>query len=134
MPLSKLRRSFEERRLVLIETLRKGELDLSKQHQLYGAIKEIENVLKAVEYYQEEHLKGSDFELKREGPRPLRARTAIFAAQVTLGAKGAARTLRLGIVRVGKGTKRAVRGLGKSVRLIKEVAREVKARSRKEKE
>lgn len=51
MVLNELRRTFEKRRLNLINILETGsfELDLGKQHQLYGAIKEIENFLRTLD-------------------------------------------------------------------------------------
>jgi len=75
--LSKLRRSYVERKLSLVETLQKGKdtLELSKQHQLYGAIKEIEHFLKSIEYYEQKAVdERVKFELDREGPAPFSER------------------------------------------------------------
>jgi len=51
MVLNELRRTFEKRRLNLINILETdgSELDLGKQHQLFGAIKEIENFLRTLD-------------------------------------------------------------------------------------
>jgi hypothetical protein len=51
MSLHNLKREYEERRSALIEQLQKNpQLDPATQHQIYGAIKEIENFLKTIEY------------------------------------------------------------------------------------
>ena len=69
MNLLEVKRIFERRRYNLINTLEDGreELDLSKQHQMYGAIQELENVMKTIDYY---HSKASekrlDFHLEKE--------------------------------------------------------------------
>lgn len=128
MSLAKLRRRFEDRRLSLIETLKKdkGELELSKQHQIYGAIKEIENFLSAIDYEREEDLKADDFELFSVQPKVKRslghvkerAKTVIASVRLTWDDK------------VSQPTRRAVRAAKRKVSLVKEVAREVKARSK----
>ncbi|MBU0666657.1 MAG: hypothetical protein ABIC91_06280 [Nanoarchaeota archaeon] len=58
MSLVELRRVFEKRRYNLIQTLEsnKEEIDLSKQHQMYGAVREIENFLKAIDYHREKEV------------------------------------------------------------------------------
>jgi hypothetical protein len=130
MPLQKLRRQFEERRVSLIETLKKSKetLELSKQHQLYGAIKEIENFVKAIDFYREEQLKGADFELRgvepKRRPGHAKERTKAFFASV-----GTA--LKEGIARPARSVVHAAK---RKVHLVKEVAREVKARSKEKKE
>jgi uncharacterized protein YaaR (DUF327 family) len=50
---------FEKRRAELIDLLktRKELIDLSRQHQIYGAIKEIELFLETLGYYQESMLR-----------------------------------------------------------------------------
>lgn len=51
-----LRRNFEERKFHLIKLLERGELDISKQHQVYGAVKEIENILKSMDDMEHSHI------------------------------------------------------------------------------
>ncbi len=127
MPLNKLKRQFEDRRLSMIETLQKGELELSKQHQLYGAIKEIEQFLKAVDYHREQQLAAADFELRKEGPQPFR-----FAE--TLREWGERGARRAGSVvysvydTVVLGAGRAAKRAHKRVRVYREVLREVRRR------
>lgn len=78
MPLNRLRRTFEERKASLIEQLRKNkdELDLSQQHQIYGAIKEIENFLKTIDHYRTlEAQQAFDIDLSKEREWPLLQRT-----------------------------------------------------------
>ncbi|MBU0471674.1 MAG: hypothetical protein KKF89_05955 [Nanoarchaeota archaeon] len=55
MSLIEIKRIFEKRRFNLIKTLENGreDIELSKQHQIYGAIKELENIMNTLEYYQE---------------------------------------------------------------------------------
>ena len=53
---------FERRRAELIDILktRKEGVDLSRQHQIYGAIKEIELFHETLGYYQDEWLKDDE--------------------------------------------------------------------------
>ena len=44
MPLNEVKRILEKRRATLIKMLDKEKLPVEKQHQVYGAVKEIENV------------------------------------------------------------------------------------------
>ena len=55
MVLIELKKTFEKRRLNLIKILESpdSDLDLSKQHQIYGAIKEIENFLRTLDHLRE---------------------------------------------------------------------------------
>jgi len=131
MALHKLKRQFEERRLNLIETLQKGKesLELSKQHQLYGAIKEIEQFLKAIEYHREQQITKADFELKREGPPALSTR---LADGLKTGARRTVSALGNGLSFVYDtmvlGTGRGMRRVAKRIRLYREALREVKRR------
>ncbi len=133
MTIAKLQRTFEERRINLIDTLQKNKesLEISKQHQLYGAIKELETVLKTIDYYREEQLSGEDFELKREGPPAFSTRIGLAFRAMGERTKGA--VSRVGAVfneTVVKGTKNAVKTTKHRIRFVKEVAAEVKARSK----
>lgn len=78
MPLNKLRRSFEERRNALVEKLEKNksDLDLSQQHQIYGAVKEIENFLRSIDHYRTLEAENNfDIELSKEKEWPVIQRT-----------------------------------------------------------
>lgn len=133
MPLNKLRREFEDRRLNLIETLQRGksEMELSKQHQLYGAIKEIEKFLDSIEYHQEETVNATDFELKREGPRPLSTRATIALQQVGSKTKGRISNLILSFQeKVIKGTGRVIKRTKRRIHLYKEVSRQIREEER----
>lgn len=58
MALNKIRRKYEERRGKLAEMLKdKEKLSLSKQHQIYGAVKEIDQFIKTIEFHIEEEKK-----------------------------------------------------------------------------
>ncbi len=131
MVLNKLKRQFEDRRLNLIETLQKEKehLELSKQHQLYGAIKEIEQFLKAIDFHREQQVAKADFELKREGPPALSTRLAESlrhgAEEVTGAFSRAAHFLYDKLI---LGTGRAIRRTHKRIRLYKQALQEVKRR------
>jgi hypothetical protein len=135
MSLEKLRRSIEERRQSLVETLRNGrdELDPSKQHQLYGAIKELESVVQTIDYYRDEQLKGMEFELHRVVAAPKRKVAMVFS-RAGSGAKGAGSKFAAFFSEKVAGTaKRAVHATKRRIKLYREVSREVKARSKEEK-
>jgi len=135
MTIAKLRRSFEERRLNLIETLRKNKesMEPAKQHQLYGAIKEIEYFLKTIDAYREEELQQTDFELRREAPAPVSSRAALAIQRMGENTKHfAGRTKEAVHKHVVQRTKRVVKRTKEKIQFIKDVAAEVKARSKKE--
>ena len=62
MVLTDLKRTFEKRRSNLINILENpdAELELGKQHQIYGAIKEIENFLRTLDHLREIELHATD--------------------------------------------------------------------------
>ncbi|MFH1771007.1 MAG: hypothetical protein ABH828_05645 [archaeon] len=69
MSLLEIKKIFERRKLNLMRALENGkeDIELSKQHQMYGAIKELENILKTLDYYQELEVKNHfDFRLSNE--------------------------------------------------------------------
>ena len=69
MTFVEIKRILEQRKYNLIRTLESGkeEIELSKQHQIYGAIKELENILKTIDYYQENAAENNfDFRLSGE--------------------------------------------------------------------
>ncbi|MBU1976297.1 MAG: hypothetical protein KKG59_07895 [Nanoarchaeota archaeon] len=55
MVVTELKKTFEKRRSNLINILENpdAELELAKQHQIYGAIKEIENFLRTLDHLRE---------------------------------------------------------------------------------
>jgi hypothetical protein len=68
MSLTELKKTYEKRRhdlITLLENPNSG-LDLSKQHQVYGAIKEIETLLKTIDSLQEAQTEEPTFELTNE--------------------------------------------------------------------
>jgi len=89
MPLYTLKREYEQRRQALIDQLQKNpSLDPATQHQIYGAIKEIENFLKTIEYQiavQQES--GMSVELARPRPSPLLEKTKGAVYHVARGTK-----------------------------------------------
>jgi hypothetical protein len=68
MALTELKKTYEKRRHDLISLLENPNsgLDLSKQHQVYGAIKEIETLLKTIDNLQEAQISEPAFELTNE--------------------------------------------------------------------
>ncbi|MFH1211393.1 MAG: hypothetical protein V1659_00510 [Candidatus Woesearchaeota archaeon] len=80
MSLSELKKTFEKRKTRLIAILQEADensMDLSKQHQLYGAIKEIDNFLNILDFYRQKELEEKDsFALKSN-----RLKKTIFGKQ-----------------------------------------------------
>lgn len=133
--LSKLRRSYEERKLSLIETLQKGKdnLELSKQHQLYGAIKEIEHFLKSIEYYEQLAIDDRvQFELDREGPAPFSERASDawdgFSKKTKKGAKKVGVSIHKVFVKAPSNSFKTAK---KKLRMFQEAMDEVKKRNKK---
>ena len=62
MVLTELKRTFEKRRSNLINILENPDagLELGKQHQIYGAIKEIENFLRTLDHLREIELQDAN--------------------------------------------------------------------------
>lgn len=92
MGLHKLRRNYEERRAHLAEKLKKNkdELDLSTQHQIFGAIKEIENFLKSIDYYNTLEAENSfELDLSKENEWPILKRTKRVMRNLGNGTKQA---------------------------------------------
>jgi len=57
MPLRQLRATYEKRRLNLIELLEKNpKLDPGRQHQIYGAICEIDLLLKTIDALRDQEI------------------------------------------------------------------------------
>lgn len=66
MSLTEIQRIFEQRRRDLISLLEHNkQLDLGKQHQLYGAILEIETFLKTLDHYKVKEQQEAKFNLKK---------------------------------------------------------------------
>ena len=126
MPLNKLRRSFEERRLSLVEKLQKSkeELDLSQQHQIYGAIKEIENFLKSIDYYRTlEAEQAFEFDLSKEREWPIVKRTGRAIKSV---GKGLWSVVTWTFVRMPAATFHGIRGSMEEYRERREFYRKAK--------
>ena len=73
MSLLEVKRIIEKRKYNLINTLDNGreDIELSKQHQMYGAIKELETILKTIDYYREQEIQNHfDLRLSREPSEP----------------------------------------------------------------
>jgi|TARA_B100000315_G_C14120980_1_gene382562 hypothetical protein len=72
MNLWEFKKNFEKRRYNLLNTLQNGkeDIDLSRQHQIYGAIKELENTLRTIDYFQEQTVKNNfDIKLSKESKK-----------------------------------------------------------------
>jgi len=69
MNILEIKKTFEKRRYNLINALEdnKEDIDISKQHQIYGAIREIENMLKTLDFHREQEVNNHfDFRLSNE--------------------------------------------------------------------
>jgi len=69
MSLPEIQKTFEQRKINLVRTLESGrdDIELSKQHQMYGAIKELENILQTIDYFREVQTENNfDFRLSKE--------------------------------------------------------------------
>lgn len=126
MPLNKLQRSFEERRNNLIEKLEKNrkDLDLSQQHQIYGAIKEIENFLKSIDHYRTLEAESAfDIELSQEREWPVLRRAQRVVKKLGRGVREVVTWTFVKMpVKVGHG----VKGTYEEYRERREVEREVR--------
>lgn len=89
MSLPTLKREYEERRQALITQLQKNtNLDPATQHQIYGAIKEIENFLRTIDYQLgQEQERTMSVELERQRPSPFVERTQKAVYHVAHGTK-----------------------------------------------
>lgn len=57
MPLRQLRTLYEKRKTNLVELLEKNpKLDPARQHQIYGAICEIDILLKTIDHFREQEI------------------------------------------------------------------------------
>ena len=132
MPLTKLRRSFEERRTNLIEQLDKNrkELDLSQQHQIFGAIKEIENFLKSIDEQRTLEAENNfDIDLSQEREWPMLQRTQRIMKKGTGKAVQATTwTFYRMPVRVGRHIKGKIEAYQERRALYKQVRQEVERR------
>jgi len=69
MPLRQLRALYEKRKMALIDLLEKNpKLDPARQHQIYGAICEIDILLKTIDHLREREIKeNSELDAKGRG-------------------------------------------------------------------
>lgn len=66
MSLSDIYRIFEQRRRDLISILEHNKhMELGKQHQIYGAVLEIETFLKTIEHFRIKEQQEEKFKLKK---------------------------------------------------------------------
>ena len=126
MPLNKLRRSFEERKNTLVSKLEKNrdELDLSQQHQIYGAVKEIDNFLRSIDHYRTlEAEQGFDMDLTYEKEWPLIQRTQRMMRKLR---DGTLEVLTWTFVKVPVRINKKVKGSYEEYRERREVERKVR--------
>jgi hypothetical protein len=74
MGLSQLKRLYEKRRSSLVSLLEQTpKLDPAKQHQVYGAICEIDILLKTIEHLREQEImENFELEARGKGEKPSR--------------------------------------------------------------
>jgi hypothetical protein len=72
MPLRQLRSSYEKRRSNLVSLLENNpKLDAARQHQIYGAICEIDILLKTIDHLRDQEIQDNmDLDAKGRGERP----------------------------------------------------------------
>jgi hypothetical protein len=69
MPLRELRAIYEKRKANLVELLEKNpRLDPARQHQIYGAICEIDILLKTIDHLREQEI-NDNYKLDRKAKR-----------------------------------------------------------------
>lgn len=69
MPLRELRAIYEKRKANLVELLEKNpRLDPARQHQIYGAICEIDILLKTIEHLRDQEI-NDNYKLDRKAKR-----------------------------------------------------------------
>lgn len=69
MPLRELRSIYEKRKANLVELLEKNpRLDPARQHQIYGAICEIDILLKTIEHLRDQEI-NDNYKLDRKAKR-----------------------------------------------------------------
>ncbi len=131
MTLYVLKREYEERRQALIDKLKnQSNMDPAVQHQLYGAIKEIENFLQAIEFQiHNEQERSLNIELQRDRPKPFVERTKRFAGKVK---SGTGRVFKEKIpevtAKVTKGPRRFFKKRKEKKLLKKQIREEIRAR------
>ena len=131
MSLHDLRREYEERRRALIEQLQGNpSLDAATQHQIYGAIKEIENFIATIDAHQQaQAARGISVDLSRERPRPFVERSQKVFHRVR---HGTGRVFKEHIPRVTKAIvaapRRYVDRRRDELRLRREIEAELRAR------
>jgi len=135
MPLNKLRRSFEERRNHLIEKLDKNrdDLDLSQQHQIYGAVKEIENFLKSIEHHRMLEAESAfDIELSHEREWPVLRRVHRVVKKIGRSTKEILTWTFVKVpIKIGKGMKGSLEEYHERREVEREVRKEVEKRMKK---
>lgn len=135
MSLHNLKREYEDRRQALIDQLQKNHtLDAATQHQIYGAIKEIESFLSTIDYQiATEQQRNINIELSREKPNPLAERTKNVFRSVHHGTKRVFTHHIPGATRAVVGApKRFFDRRREEARLRAEIEREVRARKETE--
>jgi len=72
MPLRQLRSLYEKRRVNLVSLLEKNpKLDPARQHQIYGAICEIDILLKTIDHLREQEIQENlELDAKGKGEKP----------------------------------------------------------------
>jgi hypothetical protein len=72
MPLRQLKSLYEKRKANLVSLLeRNPKLDPARQHQIYGAICEIDTLLKTIDHLREQEIQENlELDAKSKGERP----------------------------------------------------------------
>lgn len=134
MGLHKLRRNYEERKANLVEKLKKNkdELDLSTQHQIFGAIKEIDNFIKSIDYYNSLEAENSfELDLSKENEWPIMKRTKRVFRKLGNGTKQAVEWTFIKVpMKCGDHIKNKYSNYKKERELYKEIRAEIEQRKK----
>ncbi len=80
MTLAEVKKIIEKRKYDIIHILKcdNEEMELSKQHQLYGAIRELETTLRIITFYHDQEIKQkTEYKFQKEPREDLRTKISL---------------------------------------------------------
>ena len=125
-----LMREYEERRQALVDQLQRNpDLDPAVQHQIYGAIKEIEHFLRTIEQHAAAGQEQASIDLAHDRPRPFVERTKRLASKVKEGTRAVFKERIPGVARkITNGPRNYFERRRERKRLRKQIEHELLAR------
>lgn len=67
--LNEVSKILDKRRSELVNVLENSQVEIEKQHQIYGAINEIDVIMQTLEYFKAKELRDGSQELKLVAPK-----------------------------------------------------------------